>query len=143
MWDLKTGNLLWRAKHVSRAHAGGISVSPIGLIVATVASVWNLRATEMMSQTDDLFREIISTIDLPESERVVQVHPPRIDMFATMNTGKPFTIGKKVAFRLIGDPNNSAYVDLGDFKSGIELTPVPGNVKQALQTEVLEAIKKT
>lgn len=142
MWDLKTGNLLWRAKHVSRAHAGGISVSPIGLIVATVASVWNLRATEMMSQTDDLFREIISTIDLPESERVTQVSPPRIDMFAAMNTGKPFTIGKKVAFRLIGDPNNSAYVDLGDFKAGIELAPVPGNVKQALQTEVLEAIKK-
>lgn len=143
MWDLKTGNLLWRAKHVSRAHAGGLSVSPIGLVIATVAAVWNLRATEMMSQTDDLFREIISTIDLPESERVAQVPPPRIDMFAAMNTGKPFTIGKKVAFRLIGDPNNSAYVDLGDFKSGIELAPVPGNVKQALQTEVLEAIKKT
>jgi hypothetical protein len=143
MWDLKTGNLLWRAKHVSRAHAGGISISPIGLVVATIASVWNLRATEMMSQTDDLFREIISTIDLPESERVAQVPPPRIDMFAAMNTGQPFTIGQKVALRLIGDPNNSAYVDLGDFKSGIELAPVPANVKQALQTEVLEAIKKT
>lgn len=143
MWDLKTGNLLWRAKHVSRAHAGGLSVSPIGLIVATVASVWNLRATEMLSQTDDLFREIISTIDLPESERVAEVPPPRIDMFAAINTGLPFTVGKKVAFRLIGDPGCSAYVDLGDFKSGIELAPVSGGVKQALQTEVLEAIKKT
>ncbi len=143
MWDLKTGNLLWRAKHVARAHAGGLSVNPIGLVVATIASVWNLRATEMLSQTDDLFREIISTIDLPESERVAQVPPPRIDMFAAMNTGKPFTVGKKVAFRLIGDLNNSAYVDLGDFKSGIELAPVPDNVKQALQIEVLEAIKKT
>jgi len=143
MWDLKTGNLLWRADHVSRAHAGGLSVSPIGLIVATVASVWNLRATEMLSQTDDLFREIISTIDLPESDRVAEVPPPRIDMFAAINTGSPFTVGKKVAFRLIGDPDCSAYVDLGDFKSGIELVPVSGGVKQALQTEVLEAIKKT
>ena len=143
MWDLKTGNLLWRADHVSRAHAGGLSVSPIGLIVATIASVWNLRATEILSQTDDLFREIISTIDLPESERVAEVPPPRIDMFAAINTGSPFTVGKKVAFRLIGDPDCSAYVDLGDFKSGIELAPVSGSVKQALQTEVLEAIKKT
>jgi len=142
MWDLKTGNLLWRAEHVSRAHAGGLSASPIGLIVATVASVWNLRATEMLSQTDDLFREIISTIDLPESERVAEVPPPRIDMFAAMNTGAPFTVGKKVAFRLIGDPDCSAYVDLGDFKSGIELAPVSAGVKQALQTEVLETIKK-
>jgi len=142
MWDLKTGNLLWQAKHVSRAHAGGISVSPIGLIVATVASVWNLRATEIMSQTDDLFREIVSTIDLPESERVALEPPPRIDMFAAINTGRPFTAGKKVSFRLIGDPDGSAYVDLGDFKASIELAPVPGNVKKALQTEVLEAIKK-
>ena len=67
MHDLKTGKLLWQAKHVTRAHAGGLSISPIGLAMATVASVWNLRQTEMYRQTDDLFREIISTIDLPET----------------------------------------------------------------------------
>jgi hypothetical protein len=143
MWDLKTGNLLWRAEHISRAHAGGISTSPIGLVVAAVASIWDLRATEMMSQTDDLFREIVSTIDLPESKRVPEEPPPRIDMFAAINTGQPFTTGKKVAFRLIGDPNCAAYVDLGDFKASIELAPVPDSVKQALKTEVLEAIKTT
>jgi len=142
MWDLKTGNLLWRAEHVSRAHAGGLSISPIGLVVATVASVWNLRVTEMLSQTDDLFREIISTIELPESERVAEIPPPRIDMFAAVNTGQPFTVGKKVAFRLIGDPDCLAYVDLGAFKSGIELAPVSASVKQALQAEVIETIKK-
>ena len=142
MWDLKTGNLLWRAKHVSRAHAGGLSLNPIGLVMATVASVWNLRATEMLSQTDHLFQEIVSTMDLPESERFAQMPPPRIDLFAAINTGRPLTAGQKAAFRLIGDPDCSVYVDLGDFKAGIQLAPVPGSVKQALQAEVLEAITK-
>jgi hypothetical protein len=142
LWDLKTGNLLWRAKHVQRAHGGGLSLNPIGLVMATVASVWNLRHTEMMSQTDDLFREIVSTIELPESALHAQVRTPRIDLFTVMNPGKPFVRGQKIAFRLIGDPGCRAYVDLGDFKTGIELVPVPGPVKQALQLEVLDAIKK-
>ena len=141
MWDLKTGDLLWRAKHVSRAHAGGLSINPIGIVMATVASVWNLRATEMLSQTDELFQEIISTIELPESERFAQTPPPRIDLFAAMNTDKPFTTGNKVAFRLIGDPQCSAYADLGDFKSNIELAAVSPNVKQALQSQVLDTIR--
>ncbi len=142
LWDLSTGNLLWRAKHVQRAHGGGLSLNPIGLIMATVASVWNLRHTEMMSQTDDLFREIVSTIELPESALHAQVRTPRIDLFTVMNPGKPFVRGQKVAFRLIGDPGCRAYVDLGDFKTGIELAPVPDPVKQALRLEVLDAIKK-
>lgn len=142
MWDLKTGKLLWRARHVSRAHAGGLSLNPIGLAMATVASVWNLRGTELLSQTDELFREIVSTIELPESALFAQTPAPQINLFAAINTGKPFTIGKKAGFRIIGDPECSAYVDLGDYKSGIELTPVAKNVKQALQAEVLEAVKK-
>ncbi|MEW6671516.1 MAG: GNA1162 family protein [Thermodesulfobacteriota bacterium] len=142
MWDLESGKLLWRAKHVSRAHAGGLSINPIGLAMATVASVWNLRQTEMLSQTDALFREVVSTIDVPQSALAVQSPPPRIDLFAAMNSGKAFTLGEKVAFRLIGDPNGSAYVDLGDFKSAIPLAPVSAEMKRALQAEVLEVIKK-
>ncbi|MCP3955255.1 MAG: hypothetical protein GY697_24000 [Desulfobacterales bacterium] len=143
LWDLKTGNLLWRAKHVQRTHGGGFSLNPIGLITATIASVWNLRHTEMMSQTDDLFREIVSTIELPESALHAQVRIPRIDLFTVMNPGKPFVKGKKVAFRLIGDPGCRAYVDLGDFQAGIELAPVSGAMKKVLQLEVLDAIRKT
>lgn len=143
LWDLKTGNLLWRAKHIQRAHGGGFSLNPIGLVTATLASVWNLRHTEMMSQTDDLFREIVSTIELPESALHAQVRIPRIDLFTVMNPGKPFVKGQKAAFRLVGDLDCRAYVDLGDFKAGIELSPVPVAVKQALQLEVLDAIRKT
>ncbi len=142
MWDLKKGELLWRAKHVSRAHAGGVSLSPIGLAMATVAALWNLRQTELLSQTDELFREIVSSIEVPESALAVQAAAPKIDLFAALNAGKPFTLGKKAAFRIIGDPGCSAYIDLGDYKSGIQLAPVSGEMKAALRKQVIEAIKK-
>lgn len=140
--DLKNGKLMWRAKQVSRAHAGGISISPIGLAMATVASVWNLRESEMLTQTDELFREIVSTIAIPESVMLAQPPVPGIDLFAALNTGKPFTVGQKVSFRIVGEPGCSAYVDLGDFKYGIPLVPVPAGVKLALHAEVLDVIKK-
>ena len=142
MWDLNNGKLLWSAKQVARAHAGGLSINPIGLVMATAASIWNLRATEMLSQTDELFREIVSTIELPESYRFAQEAAPRIDLFAVINSGKAFTVGQKAAFRLIGSPGCSAYVDLEDFKSNIELTPVSPGVKKALRSDVVETAKK-
>ncbi len=142
MWDLNNGKLLWRAKQVARAHAGGLSINPIGLVMATAASLWNMRATEMLSQTDELFREIVSTIELPESYRFAQEPAPKIDLFAVVNSGKAFTAGQKAAFRLIGSPGCSAYVDLEDFKSNIELTPVSSGVKKALRSDVVETVKK-
>jgi len=141
MWDLATGNLLWRARHVSRAHAGGISSNPIGLLMAAMASVWNLRGTEMLSQTDEVFREIASTIELPESVLSLQKSPPRIDLFACINSEKPFTAGRPVSFRLIGDRDCNAYVDLGDFKSAIPLKPLSPDMKIAVRTEVINSIE--
>jgi len=141
MWELSTGNLLWRAKHVSRAHAGGISLNPIGLIMAAAASVWNMRGTEMLSQTDEVFREIASTIELPQSALAMQESLPRIDLFACINSQKPFTAGKRVSFRLIGDRDCKAYVDLGDFKSGISLTTLSSTMKQAVHAEMMSSIQ--
>ena len=141
-WDLNSGKLLWRAKHVQRAHAGGISTTPVGLVLSAMASMWNLRQDEMLSQTDDLFREIVSTIDMPESVRVAQSAAPRIAMFAVVNSGEPFTKGKSVTFRLVGEPGGNAVVDLGDFKSGIPMTPVSAQRRRVVSDEVMQTIRK-
>jgi len=142
MWDLNKGDLLWRAKNVSRAHGGGVSLSPVGLAMSAVASVWNLRKSGMFNQTDELFREIVSTIELPESDMVSREPGPVLDLFSCMNANKIFTAGSKVAFRVIGDPHCTAYVDIGDFKREIALVPVSKEIKQSLQEEVLSSIRK-
>ena len=142
LWDLNTGKLLWRAKHVSRAHAGGISLNPIGLVLSALASVWNLRDSEIASQTDDLFREIVSSIEVPRSELAIEMPPPRITLFAALNTEKPFTLGHKAGFRIIGNPNCSAYVNIGEFKHAINLEPISAIRKQALKSKIIKDIKK-
>ena len=140
MWDLNTGNLLWRAKHVSRAHAGGLSLNPLGILMSAVASIWNMRDTEMLSQTDETFREIVSTIDMPATGLISQQAPPRIDLFSAMGSDRPFTAGKEISFRLVGDPECKAYVDLGDYKSAIRLEPVSPATKQNISEEVMASI---
>jgi uncharacterized spore protein YtfJ len=142
MWELSSGNLLWRAKNVSRATAGGVSLTPIGLAMSALASVWNLREEAMLEQNDNLFREIVSSIELPESVLATRQPIPRIDLFTCMNADHPFTAGQSISFRLIGDPGARAYVDLESFQSGIELSPVPAAVKAALWEETLTEIKK-
>ncbi|MFA6811076.1 MAG: GNA1162 family protein [Desulfoplanes sp.] len=142
MWDLSNGKLLWRADNVSRAAAGGISLNPIGLAMSAVASLWNLRAEAMLEQNDTLFREIVSSIELPESAIAFRDKAPDINLFTCLNAGHPFTAGQEVSFRMIGDPGNRAYVDLGAFQSGIELKPVSAEVKQALWAEIITEIQK-
>lgn len=141
MWDLASGELLWRAKHVSRAHAGGISLSPIGLAMAAISATWNLREVELFRQTDDLFREMVSTIELPASMRHAMLEQPNLDLFVCLNPEQIFTAGDRVALRLIGDANARASADLGDFRHGIQLTPVHPSRKEAIWEEALEHIR--
>ena len=142
MWDLSNGKLLWRANNVSRAAAGGISLNPIGLAMSAVASIWNLREEAMLEQNDTLFREIVSSIELPESAMAFREPAPAIDLFSCLNADHPFTAGQKISFRMIGDPGNEAYVDLGSFHSGIKLKPVSAAVKKALWGEIIQEVHK-
>lgn len=142
MWDLESGHLLWRAKHVSRAHAGGLSLNPLGMLLSAAASVWNMRDTEMLSQTDEVFREIVSTIDMPEDALITKQPPPRIDLFSAMGVDKPVTAGQEIHFRLVGDPGCKAYVDLGDYKRTIPLEPVSSQSRQKITRDVFESLQE-
>ncbi len=142
MIDLESGELLWRAEQVSRAHAGGVSLNPAGLALAAVSALWNMRQSEMLSQTDELFREIVSTVDLPENAAAIRDATPRTSLFTALNADKPVRAGEKAAFRMIGEPGCNAYVDLGDFKTGIKLNPVSPEMKKSLTAEVIASMKK-
>ncbi|MDK2954951.1 MAG: hypothetical protein PWQ57_447 [Desulfovibrionales bacterium] len=140
--DLDNGKMLWNATNVSRAVAGGASLDPIGLAMAAVAAVWNLREVEMLRQTDDLFREIVSTIQVPETELAGAVRPPALHLFTVLNPKPYYTAGNEIAFRIVGDPGCKAYVDLGAFQRGVALSPVSPEMKAALEAQVLEVVKQ-
>jgi hypothetical protein len=141
MWDLRSGELLWRAKHVSRGTGGGISLNPVGLVLSAAASIWNLRSTAMLQETDNLFREISSTIEIPESPQALRVEKPRIDLFTCINPERPLRAGERIVFRMIGDRGCDAYFDLLGYKSGIEMQAVPAPLKSGLREQVTSQVE--
>ncbi len=141
MIGLRDGKLLWRAKNVSRGFAGGVSLNPIGLVINAVASIWNLRGVELLRQTDDLFREMASTIYLPESLAASRITPPNLDLFACVGKDTPYRAGETALFRIVGDANCEAYADLLGFQSHIRLVPVSTPAKDALMGQILDQIK--
>ena len=142
MRDLATGDLLWEAEHVSRAAGGGVSLTPIGLALDALASLWNLRGEQLLRETDEVFREMVGAIEanLPEIALTPRPRQPNLDLFVCLDADKPFTAGRTMVFRLVGDPGGRAYADLPGFKSGIELHPLPPALNQAVRAQTLAAL---
>jgi hypothetical protein len=134
--SLDKGGLLWRARHVSRGLGGGVSESPIGLVAGALAAIWNLRHEELYSQTDDLFREMAATIELPD-KLPPRRDTPSITLFAALRPDRPLRRGEEVRLRLVGDPNCDAYADLGTYRTHIPLTPLGPAEAAALRREIV------
>ncbi len=143
--DLETGELLWRAQHVSRELGGGVSLDIVGAVFGALSSIWSMREVELQREADNLFREIVLTLEqsLPLNfgggERPKSV-PPRIDLFVCINGDKVLGEGDAVGFRLVGDPGNRATAELVGFRGGIELHPLPETAKQSLWGQVRREI---
>lgn len=134
--SLGSGGLLWRARHVSRSLGGGVSESPLGLVAGALSAIWNLRHEELYSQTDDLFREMVGTIDIPD-KLPMQRGIPSITLFAALRPERPLRRGEEVRLRLVGDPGCDAYADLGSFRTHIPLLPLGPAEAAALRQDIL------
>lgn len=141
--DLQSGKLLWQAKHISREFGGGVSITPVGLALSAISSVWNIREEQLDRKTDDLFREIVSTLEasLPESLQHRIPAAPHLDFFALTSPGEAFRTGDELRFKLVGDPDCEAYVDLADYKTAIQLFPQPDELRSAAYTQALAAMR--
>ncbi len=59
----------WKARHKTTHGGGGFAIEPIGLIVNAVQASRNLRDVELLKTTDDLLRQMLSTLPEP-NERI-------------------------------------------------------------------------
>jgi hypothetical protein len=141
MIDLRTGNLLWQAKHVSRGFAGGVSINPLGLAMNAIASLWNLRQVQLYRETDNLFREMVSTIYVPTALKENQPLPPSIGLFAAVDGHKTFKAGDTVRFRLVGDPGNKALVSVQGLEQSVALEPATAATAKALREDIMSKAK--
>jgi len=123
MLDGKTAKELWWAKDVSRKHGGGISTTPVGLILTAVATAFNVRQIELLRSSDDLFRDMVKTIPQPPLAQALR--PPSISILAHDGMRRPDKhaqrLGDMIKVAMEGDPRKKAYFRIGDFKKEIPM----------------------
>ena len=141
--DLETGRVLWQARHVSRGVGGGPAITPVGLALSAVGSLWNLREVQMLRETDDLFREMVSTLEsgLPPELAAAAAPAPRLDLFARLGKDGPYRAGQAVSFRMVGDPGGVARAELVGLAADIELRPLPEELKQSVREQTLRLFR--
>ena len=126
MVDVKTNNLLWEAENVTRKHQGGISTTPVGLILTAISAAMNVRQIELLRAGDDLFRDMVKTLPAPTIAE--SLRPPIITILVQDTAGLPKKVGDTIKVAMEGDPKKQASFDIGDFKKGITMREVePGS----------------
>ena len=119
MIDAKTGKLLWKGEHTARKHQGGVSTTPVGLILTAISTAANIREIELFRTSDDLFRTMVQSIPSPtvgEARR-----SPKITILVQDAVGKPKKTGDMVRVAMEGEPRMQATFDIGDFKKGLPI----------------------
>ena len=123
MIDGKSGKELWWAKDVSRKHGGGISTTPVGLLLTALVTSVNMRDIELLRSSDDLFRDMVKTIPQPTLAQVLR--PPNITILAHdgMRRTDRYALkaGDVIRVAMEGDPRKKAVFKIGDFKKNIPL----------------------
>ncbi len=123
MIEGKSGKELWWGKHVSRKHAGGVSTTPVGLILTAVSTALNMREIELLRSSDDLFRDMVKTIPQPTLDQALR--PPNITILAHdgMRRTDRYALkaGDVLKVAMEGDPRKKAFFKIGDFKKDILL----------------------
>ncbi|THB68699.1 MAG: hypothetical protein D6E12_06070, partial [Desulfovibrio sp.] len=143
MVSLHSGNTLWRVEHETASSAAGVPIDPIGLAVTALSTLWNLREGEFLTQTDDLFREITSTLERELDPALIAQGPPppKIDLFTCLNADRPFKAGDDISFRMVGDPGCTASVALPGHAENITLLPVSEAVKAEIWEQTLGLVQ--
>ncbi|MFH2012705.1 MAG: GNA1162 family protein [Pseudomonadota bacterium] len=143
MVDVKTGNLLWEAENITRKHQGGLSVTPVGMILTAISTAMNVRKIELLRAGDDLFRDMIKTLPVPTIAE--SLRPPIITILVQDTAGLPKKVGDTIKVAMEGDTKKQASFDIGDFKKGIPMREVEpgsyvGNYKIMPKDNVTDAI---
>ncbi|MEM2983360.1 MAG: DUF799 family lipoprotein, partial [Candidatus Bathyarchaeia archaeon] len=126
MVDTKTGKVLWTAEDTASKRTGGVSTSPVGLVMTAISTALNIRKIELLRCSDDLFRDLVKTIPNPPLAEALR--PPKITILVQDALGVPRKAGDVIKVAMEGQPKMRASFDIGSFKKGIPMEEVePGS----------------
>ena len=101
-----SGTEIWKGEKVARSHAGGISTTPVGLIMSAISAGIHMREVNLFRASDDLGRDLIASI--PEEKRFDPVQLPLIKEVVHDGVGRILHYGDALSIAMEGDPGNTA-----------------------------------
>jgi len=103
----RNAETVWRVTDVRRSHAGGLSASPVGLLMNALAAANHLRGDINLFRTaDDLGRDLAK--DMPEPAALSQKAKPKILQVVHSGVGKYLKYGDTLEIAMEGDPDLTA-----------------------------------
>lgn len=108
----RSGRLVWQGEHVVRKHEGGISTTPVGMIIQAVASAMHIRDINLFRASDELGREIVAMI--PEPERLANGLVQNIKRVVHDGSERHLKFGDTLTIAMEGTPGQKGYVRIKD-----------------------------
>ncbi len=106
------GDVLWEVKDVQRSHAGGVSSSPVGLILNALASAKHIYGDlNLYRAADELGRDLAK--DMPQPEALGQRARPTITTLVHSGVGQYLKYGDTLNIAMEGDAGlkAAAYIE--------------------------------
>ncbi len=111
----KDGSEIWHGEDTVRSHAGGISTTPIGLIMDVIAASYHLRDINLFRAADELGRELIPAI--PEPAALAGQTGPRIKQVIHDGVGRVLRYGDTLSIVVEGETGKKAFARIDGFKT--------------------------
>ncbi|MBF0380753.1 MAG: right-handed parallel beta-helix repeat-containing protein [Magnetococcales bacterium] len=144
----KDGRLIWQGEEVIRKHEGGISASPVSMILQVVASAMHIRDINLFRAADEMGREIVNRI--PEPKRLSIGLMQNIKRVVHDGTARHLRFGDLLSIAIEGTPGQKAYARVqglpvvpltegeAGFYSGEMAIPADVDMEAVVVTGILE-----
>ena len=128
------GGIIWEVKDVQRSHAGGVSTTPVGLLLnALVAAKHIYGDINLYRAADELGRDLAK--QMPEPENLSQNRKPVISDVVHSGVGQYLNYGDELEVVLMGDPGLTAVASI-DGMGLIDLTETtPGTYQGSVKID--------
>lgn len=116
----ETGETILTRREEATFREGGISLTPIGLIMNAMSAALNLRDIQRIRLVSELGYSIAKSI--PDPIGGTASIGPRIQGMLSNASESPFGLGKKISVAMQADPNGSAVFDIGNYRRALPMT---------------------
>jgi len=118
--NAKTGEVILTQREDATFREGGISLTPIGLIMNAMSAALNLRDIQRVRLVSEIGYNIAKSI--PDPLGGIASSGPRIQGMLSNSSESPFGLGKIISIAIQADPNGSAVFDIGNYRRALPMT---------------------